>query len=103
MWTALDVDCINDFSITQNRDGSSIDVADVDRIVAYHDEVASAWRSPVFDKFSILIKNGDALVVAVGNEQAALRINGDSVRQLKLTGSVTLDAANDFDEFSILR
>src|SRR5262245_24207054 len=103
MGTALDVDRIEDLSILQNRNRSRVNVTNVNGIVACDDDIAAAWRGPRLDELSIFIKNGDTLVVAIGNEQSALRINGDSVRQLKLAGSVTLDAADDFDELSILR
>src|SRR5262249_20474793 len=103
MRTALDMDRIHYFPIFQNCDGPCINVADVNRIVLCDDNVAATGRRPCLDKLSISIENGDSLVVTVGNEQAAFRIDGDSVRQLKLTGSVTFDASDDFDELSILR
>jgi hypothetical protein len=103
MRTALDMDRIHDFPIFQNCDGPGINVADVNRIVLCDDNVAATGRRPRLDKLSISVENGDSLVVAVGNQQAAFRIDGDSVRQLKLAWSVTLDTADDFDELSILR
>jgi hypothetical protein len=96
------MDRIDDFSIPQNRDGSRVNVTDVNRIVACYDDIAAARRWPRLDEVSVFIENGDALIVAVGNKQPALGVNRDSVRQLKLAGSVAFNTTNDFDELSVL-
>src|SRR5262249_34215280 len=103
MRTSLHMDRIHDLSIFQNRDRARINVADVNRIVRRDNDVTPTSRCPRFDKLCSLVNNDDSLVVAVGNEHAAPGIDGHPVRQLKLAGSITFDAADDFDELSILR
>src|SRR5262249_11361762 len=102
MRTSLHMDRIHDLSIFQNRDRARINVADVNRIVRRDNDVTPTWRCPSFDKLSILVKNGDSLVVAVVNEHAAPGIDGHPVRQLNLGGAVHCDRADSFHELSIL-
>src|SRR5438093_11892078 len=64
MRTALHVDDVQNLSILQNSHSACIDVADIDRIVCRDRDSAPRWRIPDFEKLPILIKYGDALIVA---------------------------------------
>ncbi len=66
------------------RDAIRFRVGDVNEIVAQVDAARAAELFPLGDECSILIEKLNAMVAAVGHEQAALRIHCDVMRCAEL-------------------
>src|SRR5262245_46566498 len=101
MRAAVHVDHIQNLAVFQNGDGPGVHVAHKHGIVRRDRDSATRRRVPDFEKLSFLVKDGDAFVIAVTHEYAALRIHSDSMWKLKLSRRTSFDAADDPNEFPI--
>ena len=52
-------------------------------------------------ELSVLVEDGQPLVVAVGDDDAALQVDGNAVRDLQFTGRGSFLAADDADELAV--
>src|SRR5215469_8569385 len=78
-------------------------IGDVDGVIASDVNAAgTAELFPLGEKFPVLVENLDAVVYAIADEQAALRVERDGVRLMKLAGTRSF-APPGLDEFSVLR
>src|SRR5690606_15903131 len=85
----------------QHVDGARIDVADVDLAVLAHGDAAARREGPAFQEASFGIEDGHALIVAVVDQQAALPVDGDTMRHLELAWTTALLAADHLQELTI--
>src|SRR5689334_23020775 len=94
---------IDPFSVFHDVDDAGIHVADIHGIVRGDLDSAARGKRPALDEFTVLVEDGNALIVAVVYENPALRIQRDAVRELKLSGLGALHTADDSDELTVAR
>src|SRR5687767_531037 len=92
---------VDKFSILDDVDDAGIHVADVDGIVGSDGDPAARGERPGLDEFTLFVEDRNALVVTVVHEDPALRIQGNAVRYLKLSGLPAFHAADDSDKLSV--
>ena len=68
------------FSILHDVDDSGIHVADIDRIVGGDFDPAARRKRPGFDEFTVLVEDGNTLIVTVVDEDPAFGIERNAVR-----------------------
>src|SRR5215510_2752525 len=77
-------------------------VGDIDEAVAQGNAARAPELLPLGDEGSVLFKNLNAEVAAVGDEEASLRVHGDVMRGLELDGAWA-EPTEGADEFAFLR
>src|SRR5699024_4739723 len=68
--------------------GPGLGIGDVDHVIAV--DIDTAWTAelwPFLDERAIPVEDLDAIVAAIANEQAPLRIEGERVRLVELAGA----------------
>src|SRR4029079_5763245 len=83
MRTSQSFDAIEKFPFLDDVDGSVVHITHIDRVVGSNYGAAARRKRPILDELSILVEDGNPLVVAVADDKAAFGIDHDAVRQLK--------------------
>src|SRR5215470_5593673 len=90
-------------AVVISRDRLGFGIRDIDHVALVDEDAARpAELGPLVDELAILIENLDAVVAAVANEQAALRVHRDRVRPVKFAGARAF-LAPGLDELAVLR